>query len=633
MDPRLLRYYERELQYVREMGAEYAKEFPKIAARLSLDGLECQDPYVERLLEGFAFLAARVQLKLDAEFPRFTQHLLEILCPHYLAPTPSMAVVQITPTPGDGGLATGYKVPRGSGMKSPRGKGDEAPCEYRTAHEVVLWPIEVVEASHAPYSRELGGGDAAELRQVRGAVRIRLKATAGLTFDKIAVDALPFFLRGAGDVPARLWEQIVGGTAGVLVRPAGGGATWREMLPATAVRRVGFDPDEALLPFGPRSFQGYRLLHEYFAFPERYLFFEIAGFSAALAGRKEKEIEIAILLSRSDATLHNVVDGANFALHCTPVVNLFPMQADTIQLSDTRHEYHVVPDRSRPMDFEVHDVIEVEGKGGLDQAARRLAPFYASPESATRHPDGAFYTTLRQPRLLAESQRRKGTRSSYVGSEVFLSLVDAKDVPYSPDLKQLSVKVRCTNRDLPLHLTTGQGRTDFSLQSGGPVQSVRCVAGPTAPAPSFVQDPSSAGRAGEVAWRLVSHMSLNYLSIVDAPDGRGADNLREMLALYAPVAAAAVRKQIDGLRSVRSRPVIRRIHGSGPLAFGRGLEITVTFDESAFVGASSFLLGAVLDEFFARYVSINSFTETVVETLDRGELIRWPARTGRRHAL
>jgi type VI secretion system protein ImpG len=632
MDPRLLRYYERELLFVREMGAEYAQEFPNIAARLGLAGLECTDPYVERLLEGFAFLTARVQLKLDAEFPRLTQHVLESVCPQYLAPTPSMAVVQLHPKMTEGSLATGFTVKRDAAIKSPRGKGGEAGCEYRTAQDVTLWPVEIASASFSPYSRELGGEDAAALKNVRAAVRLRLRALAGLTFDRIPMDSVVLFLKGVGDVPARLYEQIIGGASSVLVRSTKTPAQ-RERLPAGSVRRVGFDDDQALLPYGRRSFRGYRLLHEYFALPERFLFVEVSGLKSALAKFKESEVEIAILLGRDDPSLHNVVDAANFALYCTPAINVFPMGGETIHLSDRLFEYHVVPDRTRPMDYEVYDVVEVEGAGTAQRGAQPFAPLYAAPDSRAKHPGLAYFTTQRSPRVLSETQRRKGTRSTYVGTEVFLSIVDGQDAPWNPDLNQLALKLLCTNRDLPIHLVLGQGTTDFTLVTAAPVGSVRCVAGPSAPTASFVIDPDDPTKAGEIGWRLINHLSLNYLSLTDSSDGRGAEALRELLTLYAPVASAAVRKQIDGVRSAASRGVVRRIAGSGPLAFGRGIEIALTIDESAFAGSGAFLFGAVLDEFFARYVSINSFTETTVSTLERGELIRWPARTGRRKVV
>jgi type VI secretion system protein ImpG len=363
------------------------------------------------------------------------------------------------------------------------------------------------------------------------------------------------------------------------------------------------------------------------------LFVEVSGLKQALSRFKEPEIEIAVLLGRDDPSLHNVADASNFALYCTPAINAFPMVGETIHLSDRQYEYHVVPDRTRPMDYEVYDVVAVEGSGTSERGTQPFAPLYAAPEVRGRHPGLAYFTTQRSPRVIAESQRRKGTRSTYVGTEVFLSIVDANHAPWDSGLRQLAVKLLCTNRDLPVHLVVGQGTTDFTLASAAPVQAVRCVAGPTAPSASFVVDPDDPTRAGEIGWRLINHLSLNYLSLTDSADGRGAEALRELLMLYAPLASAAVRKQIDGVRSVSSRGVVRRIRGSGPLAFGRGVEVALTLDESAFAGSGAFLLGAVLDEFFARYVSINSFTETTVSTLERGELIRWPARTGQRQVV
>ena len=624
MDPRLLRYYEDELQYIRKMGAEYAEEYPKIAARLSLQGLECADPYVERLLEGFAFLAARVHLKLDAEYPRIAQHLLEIVCPHYLAPTPSMAVVQLQPSLSEGALAAGFVVPRGTALRSARRGAEAEPCEYRTAQDVTLWPVEIVEASYGPSTREWAGTGRAGGAAARAVLRLRLHATAGLTFDQIALDHLVLYLRGGGDIPWRLHEEILAAGVGVVLQPG------RQNRPPVAlagssIRRRGFGDEEAVLPHGARSFQGYRLLQEYFAFPERFLFVELGGLRQALAGVNEPEVEVGVLLSRYDAALQSVVDASNVALYCTPAVNLFPMQADTIHLSEAQTEYHVVADRSRSIDYEIYDVLQVEGTGSSGARPQRFVPFYGSPERQSASPELAYFTTYRQPRRLSERERHRGARSNYVGSEVFLQIVDAREAPFRSDLRQLALKVRCTNRDLPLHLVTGQGRTDFTLQIGAPVEAVRCVSGPSAPAPSFAE--------GEIGWRLINHLSLNYLSLVDTSAEQGAGALREILSLYDPVASPSTRKQIDGVRTIASRPIVRRIHGAGPIAFGRGVEIRVTVDESAFTGVGAFLLGAVLDEFFARYVSINSFTQTVIASVDRAELMRWPPRSGRRHVL
>src|SRR6478735_8481291 len=190
MDPRLLQYYNIELQHLREMGAEFAQQFPKVAARLAMNGLEVADPYVERLLEGVGFLAARVQLKLDSEFPRFTQALLEIVYPHYLAPTPSMLVAQFKPEPQDPNLATGSRIPRNSTLRGLLGAEDVTACEFRTAQDVTLWPIEIVSASYFSFAPDLPLNTLPIAQRIKGGLRIRLRATAGLKFDRIALDRL-----------------------------------------------------------------------------------------------------------------------------------------------------------------------------------------------------------------------------------------------------------------------------------------------------------------------------------------------------------------------------------------------------------------------------------------------------------
>jgi type VI secretion system protein ImpG len=625
MDPRLLKYYNRELQHVREMGAEFAEEFPKIAGRLGLEQLECADPYVERLLEGFGFLAARVQLKLDAEFPRFTQHLLEMVYPDYLTPVPSMAVVQFHADPGDGGLAEGFVLPRGTGLRSVLGKDDQTPCEYRTAHDATLWPIEIVEADYL--TRETAAFEMPKIsgaRGVKAALRLLLRTTAGLQFDKLALERLAIYLHGVDQLPVRLYEQLLANAVAVVIRPPRRPAPWQEVLKGTSIRRVGFDDGQALLPCTPRSFQGYRLLQEYFAFPQRYLFVELTGLETGVRRCAESELEIVFLFDRRDATLENNVEPSQFVLGCVPAVNLFPRRADRIHLSDQTSEYHLVPDRTRPMDFEVHSVTRLRGYGTAAEEEQEFLPFYALGGRA--HHD-AFYTLYRTPRILSTKQRRDGARASYIGNEVFVSLVDGSEGPFRHSLRQLAPETLCTNRDLPLQMPVGRGKTDFHLETSAPVNSVRCVAGPTKP-----RQPLAYGD-GEVSWRLISHLTLNYLSIVSDDQSRGAAALREMLALYGDASQPMTRKQIEGLVGVASKPIIRRLPVAGPITCGRGLEVSVTFDEAAFEGSGVFILGAVLDEFFARYVSINAFTETVVNTLDRGEVARWPARIGRRPVL
>jgi len=619
VNPRFLRYYSQELQHLREVGGEFAKEYPKIAGRLGLDGFECADPYVERLLEGFSFMAARVQMKIDAEFPRFTQHLSELVYPHLLAPTPSMAVVQLQPDLSNPALQQGFVVPRGSAMRSVLGKGDNTACEYRSAHAVTLWPIELAEARFFTHGGSQAGLNVQLPPAVKAGVRLRLRSH-GAPFCDLAPERLALHLRGADEAPVRILEALLGGIEGVLVTPVARPASWHHMLPRTALRPLGMAEDDALLPSGQRSFQGYRLLQEYFAFPQRFQFVELAGLAAALRQCRDKEVEITILLSRADALLEKTLDASNFALHCTPVVNLFQRRADRIAVSGEQLEYHVLVDRTRPMDYEVFQVESVTGYGTGADAEQAFAPFHAARDVGALHQARAFFQVRREPRQVSQRQRRDGPRSSYLGSETFIAIVDAADAPYRNDLRQLGLSVWCTNRDLPLAMAIGVGKTDFILDDGAPVAALRCLAGPSQPLPSFAE--------GSMAWRLLNQLSLNYLSLLDTDPSQGAVALREMLALYCHPLDLNAQRQVEGVRSVSSKAITRRMPSPGPITVGRGLQVTVTLDDAAFEGSGAFVLGAVLSEFFAQYVSINSFTETVVRTVGRGDIMRWPAKVG-----
>ena len=624
MDPRLLRYYNQELQHLREVGAEFAREFPKIAARLGMEGIEVTDPYVERLLEGVAFLAARMQLKLDAEFPRFTQRLLEMVYPNYLAPAPAMLVAQFRADLNEPNLARGFVIPRGSAMRGQLGKDDQTACEFRTAHDVTLWPIEIVAAEYFSYAPDLPLTQLPIASRVKGGVRLKLRTTAGLVFNQLAIDRLRLFLSGADEVAYKLYELAIGASLGVLVKPVAKVAAWYEFLPAARIQRGGYADNEALLPIGPRVFHGYRLLQEYFSFPQRFRFVDVTGLGGVARRQPAADLEVVLLFERNDPALEHVVDASNFALNCSPAINLFAKRADRIHVTDGSYEFHVVPDRTRPMDFEVFEVTDVTGFGAGSDTQQSFLPFYAAYQDEGRATHG-YFTMQREPRVLSEAQKRSGFRSSYVGSEVFISLVDPEEAPWRGDLRQLGVSTLCTNRDLPLTMPLGAGKTDFTLETAAPLEAIRCVKGPSRPYSPVWE--------GGAAWRFISHLALNYLALVDANEREGATALREMLELYATSVDPGARKQIEGVRSVRVDRTVRRLPAAGPITFGRGLVVHVEVDELAFQGASAFLFGCVLEQFFARYVSINSFTETVLRSAARGEIKRWVPRWGDRPIL
>lgn len=624
MDRRLLFHYDRELAYLRELGAEFAEEYPRVAGQLGLSAADCSDPHVERLLEGFAFLAARVQLAIEAEFPRFTEQLLDLIYPHCLAPTPSLAVVRFEPNPRQSIGTRGFQLARGTRLQAEVPHRSGALCRYVTAHDVTLWPIELCRLTHQGGA---GGLTAAEYqrlsrpgRAVRGSLCLRLRTLDGRPFSELELDRLTLFIPTRDALGRQLFELCQRGVLGVHVRaPAG------ELLGALgseSVSSLGFDDAHALLPTPARAFQGYRLLQEYFALPERFSFVDLRGLQPALRGCRHSEVELTLLLDRHEPSAEGA-QREHAQLFCSPVVNLFELRTDRVALSERTHEYHVIPDRTRPLDYEVHSVLEVVGHGGDGDAPRPFLPFYADAAPSREGSGAGYFSVQRRPRA-PSSQERTSAEPGYTGSEAYLSLVDGSQGPYQPRLRQLSVRALCTNRDLPLSLARG-GAGPFRLEVASPVAAVHTLAGPSAPQSSHAW--------GDTCWRLITRLSCNHLSLVGEGGGNGAAVLRGLLQLHADPSASVATRQIQGVRSVSSAAVVRRLPLPGPASFGRGLEVKVECDESAFEGVSLLSFGMVLAHFFARFASINSFVELVLSGSAQGELARFPAQLGRRLSL
>ncbi|CAM4197672.1 type VI secretion system baseplate subunit TssF [Serratia silvae] len=625
MNRKLLEYYNRELTYLREIGVEFAESYPKVAGRLGMQGIDIADPYIERLIEAVAFLTARIQLKMDAEFPRFSQRLLEIIYPNYLAPTPSMAIAEIQPDSNKGDISAGFLVPRGTVMDSQILKKNGVTCSYTTAHDVTLQPVRLK-------SVELGGIPAdiplASLKlQHNGAVsalRIKLECFDTVALNNLKLDQLMFYLSGSDIHAQQLQELIMQHTVGLLCQTVAPQPI-RNVLPLQRLRQEGFEPEQALLPNDMRNFDGYRLLQEYFAFPARFQFFSVGGLQPLLQnvpeGKKApRQFEIILLLDKQDAALEQVVDINHLALHCTPVINLFPKITERISVNEKDHEYHLVVDNIRPLDYEIFSVQRLIGSSREKQHEQEFRHFYAT-QSADDNNHGAYFSLRREQRPLSERARRYGTRTGYIGSEVFISLVDERQSPWQSDLKYLTADVLCTSRDLPLALLQ-QDQGHFVMPDSLPVKQVSLKKGPTSPRAALSE--------GIITWQLISHLQLNYLSLMDTDPEQGAASLRQLLSLYGDLSEPAIAKQITGIRHCHLRPIYRRAPEPGPVVFARGIAIDLTVDEQAFSGGSAYLLGGVLERLFSRMVSINSFTEMTLISQQRGEIAWWQARIGKR---
>ncbi|MEI2266111.1 type VI secretion system baseplate subunit TssF [Erwinia sp. CGal63] len=622
MDSKLLDYYNRELAYLREMGAEFAARYPKVAGRLGMSGIEVADPYVERLMEGFAFLTSRVQLKMDAEFPRFSQRMLEMIAPNYLSPMPSMAIAELHPDGKKGDISGGFLVPRGTMMDSQTLKKNGVTCSYATAHDVMLQPLRIdqVELGGVPADIPLGSLGLSQ-RGAVSALRIRLQCFSEVALSHLTLDNLMFYLSGPDIQAQQLLELIMQHTVGALCQTVEA-QPQRVALSDDALKQEGFAADQALLPQDLRNFDGYRLLQEYFAFPARFQFVSVSGLGElpARCGPEVKAFEIVLLLDKADAALERVIDKSHLALHCTPVINLFPKTAERQKVSDGAHEYHLVVDNIRPLDYEIYSVQKLYASGDRQQGEQIFRPFW-STFSRDEGDYGAYFSLRREQRTLSERAQRYGTRTGYIGSEVFLSLVDERQSPWRDDLRYLTAEVMCTSRDLPLMLLA-QDQGNFMMADSLPVGQLTLRKGPTPPRKALAE--------GMAAWRLIGHLQMNYLSLMDSDDGEGASALRELLGLYANLAEAPVARQIEGIRHCQLKPVNRRVPEPGPIVFARGIGIELSVDEQAFSGASPWLLGSVLEQVFARLVAINSFTELTLTSQQRGEIGYWPARMGKR---
>jgi type VI secretion system protein ImpG len=604
MRDELLKYYERELAYLRRMAGGFAEQYPKVAGRLLLEPGKSEDPHVERLIEAFAFLAARVHLKLDDEFPEITESLLQILYPHYLRPVPSMSVVQFKLDPEQGKLSTGYPIARHRRLLARQSQ--DTSCRFRTCYPVTLWPIDLDSAriEQPPHAASSG-------KTYPAAIALRLKTLSPDTrLSDLRIDSLRFFLNGESQFVHRLYETIFGHCVSVEVH----NGTARIALSRGALSEVGFGPDEGMLPYSSRSFPGYRLLQEYFHFPEKFLFFDIKDLPVLSTGGFGADATLMLYLDQAPQLEQNI-EAQHFRLGCTPVVNLFQQTAEPIRLDQAHTEYRVIADVHRRHTTEVYSVDAVKSLSPATGEAVEYQPIYSFKHSFER----------RQQRTFWHTSRRLSEHKDDAGTEMFLTLVDLDFRPSRPATDVVMASITCTNRDLPGLLPFGDPEGDFVLEGAAPIRRVTCLTKPT----RTLRPPLG----HRVQWRLISHLSLNFVSAVEGGLDNDPEALQEILRLYDFSESAAVQQQIVGIAGVSSRQVWRRIRAAVGSGFARGIEATLEFDESKYVGAGVYLFSAVLERFLGLYVSINSFSEMITVSRQRGVVKRWPPRAGQQALL
>jgi type VI secretion system protein ImpG len=607
-------YYDRELRYIRRLAREFAQQYPREAGRLGLEADRSTDPHVERMIEAFALLASRVHLKLDDEFPELTDALLGVMYPHYLAPVPSMAMVQFDVGPGQADSPTGVAVPRHSPLATP--PVDGLACRYRTGYDVTLWPLTVGDAKlqSPPFPRTAVAPPGA-----KAMLRLRIDSVGSQPPAELKLDTLRLYLSGDATLTAILYELIFNNVSRVVIRDAAAAPNSHAAIlePAHVLRPVGLDADDALLPYPPTSFPGYRLLTEFFAYPSRFLFVDLGGWKDAKAAGvlKGKQIEVQIFLNRSVAPeWEQAVSARTFRLGCTPAINLFEKTAEPIPLTQKRYDYQVIPDVHHQSGMEVYSIDEVVHEDPTNGQVTTYEPFYSY-----RHQDRA------RAKAYWYARRRSSLRPDDRGSEVDLHLVNLDFDPRLPNVPTLVVRTTCLNRDLPTQLQRAGEDLALEPQFAAPA-ALRVLRAPTA----TLRPPLRR----HAHWRLMSHLVLNHLSLAEGDESRRA--LQEYLSLYdfsdpqSEPQLAAVSQQIrEGVLSVSGRRVVEFVGGDAGGGYARGIEVTIELDEEKYVGIGSYLFASILERFVALYASVNSFTKLVYRTKQTGtDVKRWPPRAG-----
>jgi type VI secretion system protein ImpG len=573
------KYYQSELAYLREMGKAFGSANPALAGMLVERG---GDPDVERLLEGFAFLTARIRERIDDAVPEVVHGLVDLLLPHYLRVLPSCSVVEFSP---HARLLRGRsRIPAGAEVGSKPVEGTT--CVFRTTRPVDLLPLTLVETVLD------------QSAQQTPVMRVQLQMAEQGRGEIFQEEGFSLFIHGEPAVSSTLMVWLMRHCKGVLVRGAAGSEPVR--LPAKSLRAVGFAPEDVLIPWPARAPEGYRMLQEYFTLPQKFLFVEVRGLQAA-ASITGQRLELIFEFERPPP-LPGRVPKDIFKLHCAPVVNLFTTGADPIKVGTLGHEHLLRASGLDPEHMEVYSVDTVTGlqAGRTDRLDYR--PFF---DFAHNTGDNARFFRLRR----AQSPLNDGM-------DTFLSLGSPRDAAPVAAEETLSIDLTCTNRSLPSRLQVG----DLSMPTPASPTTAkfRNIIAVTKP----VRPPLGS----ELHWRLLSHLALNQRSLLDPGALKALLELYNFQATADQQLARANQLRVQSLSGVTGKPATRFLQGA-PV---RGTQVTIDVEEAGFTGlGDAFLFGSVLDEMFASYVSLNAFSELLLRIQPSQVEYRWAPRNGR----
>jgi type VI secretion system protein ImpG len=606
----LLPYYERELGFLRRYSREFSERYPKIAGRLLIGGEVCEDPHIERMIESFALLNSRIAKRLDDDYPEFTEALFEVLYPHYLRPFPSCSIARMDFSGAAAQLTTASEIPRGTQLTTRPVRG--ATCTFRTAYPVTVAPLAL---SAAQFSPIIAAPEAVRPpAQATSSISLTLSCTAEqVTLAQLGLGKLRVFIDGEPSFCAALRDALFTRTVAAYVEAENNGR-WTA-LHKVPVSPAGFADDEALIDFSARSHTAYRLLTEYFCFPEKFNFFDIDlhAISAVVpAGCKSVTLHLALSGMRTDSNLARMLatlSTNNVLLGCTPVVNLFRQRGEPIRLTHASASYPVLADARRAFAFEVQAIesVKLVRQTPQGESVQEFRPFYSLRHGQTPDRNGHYWVARRNEDIAEKSP----------GYETQISIVDIDFDPAEVETDTLSLELSCTNRDLPSLLSYGMRGGDLFLEGGSSVRAISFLRKPT-PSYRFAR-----GRGAH--WRLISHLSLNHLSLT----GGGLDAFREMLTLYDLPRSPASQRQIGGIVDISHKAANTWLQGNPFACLVRGIEVALTVDEEAFVGSGIHAFAQIVERFLGLYVHANSFTQLVIKSSKNGEeLLRCLPRSG-----
>ena len=600
-DPNL-NYYLKEMSYLHRISGLFASKYPKIAERLEIGQGEFSDPHIARMMESFAYLTARLQKEIDDQFPLVSSTLLGVLYPHLTRPIPPLSIAHFDVDPQATTLMAGYDVPKGTKLFTHT--KDNQVCRFQTAYNTQIWPIEVEDLKLVRSSEYQVSGLLSPKSRM---LKLKLRCLSGMTFKSLGVDRLRFYINTPEEVTAHtLYEGLFSYNGNIGM--AGKDSFTVTGMPSGSLKAVGFDDGESLFPFPHSSNAAYRLLQEYFAFPQKFFFFDINNLQ--MFGDQETA-EIFLPVTNEDKISKMDILKQTFLLGCTPITNLFKKTSEPIRLDHKSLEYKITPDYRKELTTEIYSIEKVSAANDAAAEVDTIHPYFWLNYNANVQNQQFFW----------HGRRQSIGREGMPGTEMHLSFIDFDFNPKSPPHKTIFAHTLCTNRQLASRIPAG-GKLD--PEEAIPADSIFCLHRPT----STIYPSEN----GETQWNLISQLALNHLSLSN--DDNSLDALKKMLLVHADINQRNHTLDIDSIASMTCEPAIRRTTQEAWRGFARGTAVKLEFDERNREDCTDFLLANVLHHFFGMYCTMNSFTELTITSKQRkGVWKKWPPIAGSKTLL